>query len=521
MSRMSGNHRTAKADLYQFVFGFRPLRLIVTFMFVFFVMHPVMPAFASEVAESSGDGGTFVADSEPMNEEHTESVVAAGVVEVESEAIAEVSEVVAVTESDSAGDDTELVLELENTVSVAGGGITVDQGTNADTEIVINESDANLSPSEMANQSSGGGSSEQRDAEADSEVTTDEEVLVVPEAEFYEVVNEVTHTSNVYQFSKQQCVSMGAGAYHCFDVAAQVLTEGQQQLRVERDADGDKEIYLTTANGKTHKLTDNRVDDDAPYYDAISDSVVWHRLIDGRYQIISYQDGRETVLSASNVNSMEPNRSGAVTVWQSWINDAWQVVLHDGVSVRTISTTAGQNIAPQVEGDYVIWNVTNGAAHKVAVYEIATGLVSLIDDEEGARVSNPRFVLVYDTRFANGDVITKGYDTETGSVVPLSAAAPVVPEELPSSDQTGEVRALLQNKSTSRDDSIENGETGETNASSTPSTASSTTTTTPNLVASSTTDATVTVPATATVPNMPLTDFDIVVTPYSTTTSSQ
>jgi len=211
---------------------------------------------------------------------------------------------------------------------------------------------------------------------------------------------------------------------------------------------------------------------------------------------------------------MEPHRFGSYTVWQSWIDGHWQIVFFDGKSARVISTSAGQNIAPQVEGDYVIWNVTDGVLPKVAVYEIASGLVSLIDDEEGARVYNPRFVLVYDTKFDNGDVITKGYDAETGSVIPLTAAAPVMPKKLPESDQTGETRALLQSKSTSRDDTTEELDTSEsanatTSIGLTPALEENGEVIIPDLTRSTST------------PNLPLTDFDIIVEPFLSSTSTQ
>ncbi len=302
---------------------------------------------------------------------------------------------------------------------------------------------------------------------------------------------------------------MGDGAYHCFDTSEGVNETSDEVLYVARDGDGDKELYMNTKKGVV-QITDNTLDDDAPFYDALSDSIVWQRQEAGLYRIYEYQNGTEVAVSPAGVNAMEPHRSGEYTVWQAWLNDAWQVVLKD-VDGKTITlpSRGGQNIAPQVEGGYVIWSETNGAEHSVAVYEIATGLMSYINDSENARVMNPRFVLVYDTRFANGDVVTQGYDTETGEVIPLAAAAPVEPTELPSATQTGEEVALLTNKSSSRDEYLELDDLSGT-ASSSLAKASSTTAAADDVVVS--TDVATT--------TLPLTDFDLIVEPYTATNTA-
>ena len=100
-----------------------------------------------------------------------------------------------------------------------------------------------------------------------------------------------------------------------------------------------------------------------------------------------------------------------------------------------------------------MWNVvTPDQSQRAALYDTVTGVTSYIDDADGGQVMNPRFVLMYDTKFANGDTVTKGYDPETGQVVPLSAQpAPPAPE-IPDSDPVGETRALIQNKNNPEDD---------------------------------------------------------------------
>jgi hypothetical protein len=54
-------------------------------------------------------------------------------------------------------------------------------------------------------------------------------------------------------------------------------------------------------------------------------------------------------------------------------------------------------------------------------------------------------VLVYDAKFDNGDVETRGYDIDSGEIVPLSATpgASPIPTSIPDPDSTGEERALV------------------------------------------------------------------------------
>ena len=77
-----------------------------------------------------------------------------------------------------------------------------------------------------------------------------------------------------------------------------------------------------------------------------------------------------------------------------------------------------------------------------------------ITGHEGGAVANPRFVLVYDTKFDNGDVVTQGFDPETGLSAPIAAKPADLPFDIPESDPVGEIRALIQNKSTQKDKDV-------------------------------------------------------------------
>jgi hypothetical protein len=79
-----------------------------------------------------------------------------------------------------------------------------------------------------------------------------------------------------------------------------------------------------------------------------------------------------------------------------------------------------------------------------------TKRTTVIEDvEAGSRLTNPRMVIVYDAVTENGDVVSVGYDPESGERLTLGTLPAELPERIPESEQTGETRALIQNKATS------------------------------------------------------------------------
>ncbi len=278
------------------------------------------------------------------------------------------------------------------------------------------------------------------------------------------VVTTVTNSANRHQFSEAQCVSVGDGSYYCQDTPVDTQTAASDEVvYAALGPAGYTDIFLQTTR-ETINLTNDSYEDAAPHYDQESETVVWHREIDGRHQIMSYdiRTDKMTQLTDSSVNDMQPTRSGAYIVWQRWVDGYWQVMLHDATTETSRQLTDGSvhDVAPYVRGTYVIWNTTSpGGERQLAVYDTQTELVSHITDAEGGRVSNPRFVLVYDTTFPNGDVLTRGFDPETGEVQPLSAIPSDPPPEIPSPDPVGEPRALTQQKTETPD-----GETIEADA---------------------------------------------------------
>ncbi len=313
--------------------------------------------------------------------------------------------------------------------------------------------------------SDGGGSSESSttteftDEEIQELITPADEIPDVTVSEAVATVTENTVAiSNVYsdatmQFNKSDCVTVEDGSFYCQVKKEEKATEADGLFAMQ-DIDGDLEIFVRK-NGELSQLTFNTIDDAAPYFDSSSNSIVWHRLINDRYQIISYsiQEQTEVQLTADAVNNMEPSRSGPHTVWQRWNNDNWDIVLYDGTETLFITDSGMHDIAPKVKGDLVMWNRLHpDTTQTIELYDIATKEFTTISDTEGGALSNPRMVLVYETEFENGDVVTKGYDVETGEITPITSKAAEIPDELPEPDATGETRALLPVKNPTKED---------------------------------------------------------------------
>ena len=276
-----------------------------------------------------------------------------------------------------------------------------------------------------------------------------------PEPSVVNVQNIVTE-DNFYQFSKQSCIAVGDGAYHCSNKTADEI--GLQSIASAKQGEsGNMEIFLQTSSNKERQITANEFDDSAPNYDPESMRVVWHRLIDGRYQIILYDimEGNESQLTFSKTNNMEPKVSDAGIVWQAWDGNDWEIMFFDGSYTEQLTNNDSQDVAPVIQDGYVLWNVLGSDEQQARVYSIDTKETISIEGYEGGAIANPRFVLVYDTQFENGDVVTQSFDPTTGLSEPITAKAAPEPINIPEPDPTGEIRALLlQGKNQKEDNEL-------------------------------------------------------------------
>lgn len=322
----------------------------------------------------------------------------------------------------------------------------------------------------------------------------------------------VNYSDSGFTFSKSECTELASGSFYCLEPRENVLEDA---LFAAPDKDGDLEIFLVR-NGTQTQVTDNFVDDAAPFFDQNSETIVWHRLIDDRYQIISYDlaSGEEVQLTHGSANNMEPMRQGRYTVWQRWVNNNWEIMLSDGSREVQVSHASAHDIAPYIHGSLVVWNRYGATGEKtIEMYDIKSETYVTVDDPEGLSVSNPRMVLVYDQLHPNGDIVTKGYDMIARRFIQLDTLPRELPDEIPASEPTSETRALIQAKPTLKSDEIVVDESASGGEPPLPPTATSSDPLTLDMTATTTL---VTVDTTV----AELSDFDLVVPPLETTLPS-
>lgn len=299
---------------------------------------------------------------------------------------------------------------------------------------------------------------ESENTSAAMETVDDIKEFVATSSPSGETVTAVVYSDSVVQFDKDACVLVSDGSFYCQQNTANenVRADG---IYAFPDKDGDLEIFLQT-NQELTQITFNTEEDSSPHFDSESNTMVWHRLIEDRYQIISYDvaSGQETQLTTGRVNSMEPTRSGKYTVWQQWDNN-WEIILFDGISKKQLTNSVEHDVSPSIRNGLVVWyRLRDGNEKSIQLYDIKTAEFTTIEDSDGGTISNPRMVVVYETTYENGDVVTKGYDLVTGEIISLDAVPVELPDTIPGPDSTGETRALLQPKPVIKED-IENDNT--------------------------------------------------------------
>jgi hypothetical protein len=341
----------------------------------------------------------------------------------------QLSELTASTSATSSTDEVADEGDTTNTDNELSGTEDNDQVTNdGDSEPVIeNESEPNATATTTA---------QELDEDETTASSSSEELEPTVQAV------SVVHSDQAIAFNRNECTEVSDGSFYCQKLSLEELPK--DALFAAPDNTGDMEIYVVQ-DGIETQLTQNDMEDAAPYFDSRSNTVVWHRLINDRYQIISYdvESGTETQLTDTRVNNMEPTRSGQYTVWQRWVTDNWEIILFDGEVEVQLTNSEKHDIAPHINGDLIIWNVrANDGTQSLMTYAISTQNFNQISDTEGVSVVNPRMLVMYEAQYQNGDSVMKGFDLVTGEIVPLEHLPRELPSDLPQPDATGENRAL-------------------------------------------------------------------------------
>lgn len=396
----------------------------------------VVDEILEEETETEGSGESNESGEEVLMEEELpetnqteEELLAEEVVDLESETTDLDSSVKELSLDDDDDDDDDLLISETKDQSGVDGEIatTTSAIEDNDSEATITEGNLPEEEAETADQSS---------TQNASETTIDE----LPDRR--EALTALVSSDKVVSFSRDKCTELASGSFYCFEPKVNQLADA---LFAAPDADGDLEIFLVRG-GEQRQITQNQVDDAAPYFDAKSNTIVWHRLLSDRYQIISFDlnTGLETQLTDNLVNNVEPNRQGNYTVWQRWTNSSWNIVLFDGVVEKMITDDINNNVAPSIQGNLVIWNKYNQNNHRtIEVFNLDNNAYLTVADADGLSAKNPRMVLMYDSVYENGDVVTKGFDIFTGEIIDLTNKSKTLPE-IPETEADKESKALIQ-----------------------------------------------------------------------------
>ena len=435
--------------LYRYVYSSTPSLVCAFLLLISFIMQGFYVAHAEEIVpqEDTVITTTVAAQQESENKDVT------NIIKYETEAGKVIlDEVVDQEIIDSKNEED---VEKTEIISVGLGGGLIAEETYSSATSASTSSDA-ISESTQQGEATtsdeivSGGTAESATDNNDPYEEKDKQVAATSTDDI-EVSTSTTHESVSFvqsdselTFSENDCTRLADGSFYCKESNEEQLKDA---LFSARDQDGDLEIFLVR-DGKQAQITENKVDDASPYFDEVSDTIVWQRLIDERFQIIDYdlKTGNEMQITDGSVNNMEPTKQGKYTVWQRWVDDSWDIVLFDGTTEKEITHDQNHNISPHIQGSLVIWNRTAvGGEKTIEMYNIDSQAYVSVNDPDGLAVDNPRMVLVYDSLHPNGDIVTKGFDIFTGKFIQLDTLPKSLPD-IPDSETTTEVKALIQPK---------------------------------------------------------------------------
>jgi hypothetical protein len=520
--------------LYRLVFCSSAVRFFVVWLLLWLLLQPALVVFANEATEDLPSDTAAAADSATAPAIAVPEEVTAPTVPESTDEVVEAEPVTASAEA-----QTEIVESPPGDGTVEAERIPPPSEDKEPTEAVSATSSTPTLPSSTATTTNLATSSADEVATSTAVVATT--TLTTPEAApapepivagasstastSEPAVTQVRTQESYYQFSRDDCVRVEDGSFYCGEAA--VERPADDRFYVALDRDGDREIFAVH-DGDTVQITHNQVDDAAPYYDAASETLVWHRLIDGRYQVMSYDFDRaeETQLTHGRANSMEPTRYGTHTVWQQWVGDDWEIVLFDGASTTQLSSNEVPDIAPSIQAGYVIWKRVFADEQVAVIYDLTTGSETTVDGAgDGTAVAHARLMLVYEGVTDTGDRIIQGVDPRTGAVLPIGTLPSDMPDQIPDSEPTEAVRALITPKPTLEEEELPVGTPPATTSTSTlrepatPVATSTATTSDLTLVLPSTPVATPT-SATNTATTTENPDFSLIIPPLATSSEA-
>jgi len=328
--------------------------------------------------------------------------------------------------------------EEENSEQSSSGGSSGGSSTRSDDED-SDESDADTTTQEAAD---GAASDEQAatstsDTVVEDDMATSTEETLIGDEEVTEELNVAQNLTNKYMFGEGDCTLVSDGEFYCVSDDAPRYYEGDARVYVEKDHEGDREVYYF--NGvEVKRITNNGYDDFAAVFDEDTMRIVWQAMINDRLQIFVHELPTNTTrqITTSRQNSSNPDILGDTVVWQEWVDTNWEIMMTDvdnngaEFEIERLTDNVVHDMFPQMYDDLITWQHEKGTSWEVVVYDMRTGKTTTLEKSEDTKYENPRFVLLFDSRHDNGDIETIGYDLDSGEMMELGTRTnkqPVVP----------------------------------------------------------------------------------------------
>jgi len=463
------NHSSYSSELtgdllmYRYTFASRVTLVAALLLCISLLLQPVAHVYADEITSAPAEEpvitdpvdaaeGAGLSDTEADMEDDTtgstEEPVAMSEAALVVEAEMETDEATQIESDVVTVEATEPADTSESTPTDTTGSST-DEDLVTDTASTTPDSDTNetVTETDTEGDNTDAATSTEHDldeSESSNETSFEAEEFELATTTVEETVAAVTtvQSDQAINFNKNECTEVSDGSFYC--QKSSLENDSNDALFAAPDNTGDMEIYVVQ-DGIELQVTNNLLEDSSPYFDSLSNTLVWQRLINDRYQIISYDidSGTETQLTATRVNNMEPSRHGDYTVWQRWVTNNWEIMLFDGIDEIQLTDSVRHDIAPHIHGDMIIWNVrSSDGTQSLMTYDISSRSFNEINDTEGVSVINPRMLVMYEAQYQNGDSVMKGFDLVTGEIIPIERLPRDLPTDIPDPDATGEVRAL-------------------------------------------------------------------------------
>ncbi len=172
-------------------------------------------------------------------------------------------------------------------------------------------------------------------------------------------------------FAGKECIFLNNGNdFYCFksnkesNASTSVENLGvieKGKVSSIRDSDGDREIFFSV-NSASIQVTNNNWDDLFPMQDVSGSSIVWQSLVNERWQIMFYaqETATTTQITDSSFNNMMPRIYGDIIVWQGWPQDNWEIFYAKKNNsgewiVKQVTNNDYPDMFPKVMGNNIVW----------------------------------------------------------------------------------------------------------------------------------------------------------------------